>query len=93
MRHFTAIITQTDGPAPFEAVTVDLPLPVITGRSLSEVQDNLLTAIQRHIDQTCEARLPGDAPQLNEALQVEREQRLKKSGLVIEIPEYLLTRS
>lgn len=102
MRHFTALITRTSNPASFEAFCMDLPLPVITGRSLAEVQDNLLTAMQRHIDLTCELASAAEAP-LHTGSRVSAQQRTlatsvenaRRSGqaLLLEIPEYLLTRN
>ncbi|MDI6871643.1 MAG: hypothetical protein QME79_09860 [Bacillota bacterium] len=97
MRNFTVLITPGSDQRSYEAVTVDLPLPVITGRSLAEVQDNLLTAIQRHIDWACEAEaIPdtagkGRPDQAAIALRADRVQR--GQGLRLEIPEYLFTRN
>ncbi|MGE5509167.1 MAG: hypothetical protein ACM3RP_11875 [Chitinophagales bacterium] len=102
MRHFTAMLTRAADQKAYQAVSLDLPLPAVTGRSLTEVQDNLLTAMQRHIDLTCElaceARgdhhptasssgvLSGGKPPAADPA---------KGGclLLLEIPEYLLTRN
>lgn len=99
MRHFTALITQSGGggQGPFEAVTLDLPLPVVTGRSLAEVENNLLTALQHHIDLTCEteAAPSGESrPRPDRQALASRVARVREGrGLILEIPEYLLTRN
>lgn len=98
MRHITAVITHRDGPAPYEALILDLPLPVITGRTFAEVQDNLLTALQHHVDLACEAESTpaGDHPvqRPDERQIAQRVARVRKgSGTVLQIPEYLIARN
>ncbi len=97
MRNFTVLITPGNDHRYYEAVAVDLPLPVITGRSLEEVRDNLLTAIQRHIDWACEAGKAPEAPgadRLDEVAIARRAARVRQGqGLKLEIPECLVTRN
>jgi predicted RNase H-like HicB family nuclease len=99
VQHLTAIITHERPSGPYEAVAVDLPLPVVTGRSLAEVQDNLLTAIQRHIDEACEEdTVRPDAPGRPgcpdaATIAVKASDAREGRGLILEIPMELVTRS
>lgn len=94
MGGITVLITQPDGQGPFEAVAVGLPLPVVTGRTLAEVKDTVLTALLHHIDQAREAGRPEPAEgRTIDATDLARRKAWVKAGrgTVLEIPEYLLS--
>lgn len=99
MQHLTAIITHEQPSGHYEALALDLPLPVITGRSLSEVRDNLLTALQRHIDAACEEEAGAAASPSRTSRPSAATIALKTAiarrgdGLILEIPVELLTRN
>ncbi|HHW15267.1 MAG TPA: hypothetical protein GXX28_10095 [Firmicutes bacterium] len=94
MAGITVLITQAAGKQSFEAVAVGLSLPVVTGRTVAEVKDNLLTALQRHIAWTCEVGTPERADgRVADAGEIARRCAWVQQGrgTVIEIPEYLLS--
>ncbi|MGE5553142.1 MAG: type II toxin-antitoxin system HicB family antitoxin [Betaproteobacteria bacterium] len=96
MRNFTVLITPRSDRQTFEALVVDLPLPIVTGRTLAEAQHNVLTAIQRHVDLACEAGAvpaPAGPGRPDEAGIARRIARVRLGqGVKLEIPESLLAR-